>query len=65
MKTLYAEKKYFCDFMFDDMGLKEYVNQAKAYDIYIWISLLKIILNIHSDFLFIYLIFLFKIYKLF
>lgn len=59
MKTLYAEKKYFCDFMFDDMGLKEYVNQAKAYDIDIWISLLKIILNIHSDFLFIYLIFLF------
>ncbi len=41
MKTLYAEKKYFCDFMFDDMGLKEYVNQAKAYDIDIWTSLLK------------------------
>ena len=57
MKTLYAEKKYFCDFMFDDMGLKEYVNQAKAYDIDIWISLLKIILNIHSDFLFIFNIF--------
>ncbi len=55
MKTLYAEKKYFCDFMFDDMGLKEYVNQAKAYDIDIWISLLKIILN--SDFLFIFNIF--------
>jgi hypothetical protein len=33
LKTLYAEKKYFCDFMFDDMGLKEYVNEAKAYDI--------------------------------
>jgi hypothetical protein len=43
--------------MFDDMGLKEYVNQAKAYDIDIWISLLKIILNIHSDFLFIFNIF--------
>ena len=38
MKTLYAEKKYFCDFMFDDMGLKEYVNEAKAYDIDVWIS---------------------------